>query len=186
MSLCALGDLCVKSFLSPVFFFRIGRCARLLCGCTGAGSTWSPPEIDIATADAWNFGLCATKSREPRQARKGATVAEGECGRPFLHFGLGPRAALAQRTPAFRFSFEFAKRVEGKGVGLTGRLGIKESTGGGGVDVDFWNQRIVLSTDMFDFAGPEMPTHFSFDDKEHPMMQKMKEMGKGGKKCREE
>src|SRR5882762_9927488 len=28
-----------------------------------------------ATAEAWNFGLCATRSREPRQARKGATVS---------------------------------------------------------------------------------------------------------------
>jgi len=27
------------------------------------------------TADAWNFGLCATIPRKPRQARKGATVA---------------------------------------------------------------------------------------------------------------
>jgi hypothetical protein len=27
-----------------------------------------------ATADRWNFGLCATIPREPRQARKGATV----------------------------------------------------------------------------------------------------------------
>ena len=27
-----------------------------------------------AAAGAWNFGLCATRSREPRQARKGATV----------------------------------------------------------------------------------------------------------------
>src|SRR5215472_15986105 len=26
-----------------------------------------------ASAGAWNFGLCATRSREPRQARKGAT-----------------------------------------------------------------------------------------------------------------
>jgi len=40
--------------------------------------------------------------------------------------------------------------------------------------------------DMFDFAGSEMPTHFSFDGKDHPMMEKMKEMGKKGKKCREE
>ncbi len=30
-------------------------------------------EMD-AGAGAWNFGLCATRSREPRQARKGATV----------------------------------------------------------------------------------------------------------------
>jgi hypothetical protein len=28
-----------------------------------------------AAAGAWNFGLCATRSREPRQARKGATVS---------------------------------------------------------------------------------------------------------------
>jgi hypothetical protein len=28
----------------------------------------------MATAETWNFGLCATRSREPRQARKGATV----------------------------------------------------------------------------------------------------------------
>src|ERR1700686_1661099 len=28
-----------------------------------------------ASAEAWNFGLCATRSREPRQARKGATVS---------------------------------------------------------------------------------------------------------------
>ena len=28
----------------------------------------------VRTAKTWNFGLCATRSREPRQARKGATV----------------------------------------------------------------------------------------------------------------
>ena len=28
----------------------------------------------FATAETWSFGLCATRSREPRQARKGATV----------------------------------------------------------------------------------------------------------------
>jgi hypothetical protein len=29
---------------------------------------------NFATVETWNFGLCATRSREPRQARKGATV----------------------------------------------------------------------------------------------------------------
>src|SRR5271168_3454795 len=29
----------------------------------------------MQTGDRWNFGLCATIPREPRQARKGATVA---------------------------------------------------------------------------------------------------------------
>ncbi|GFO67966.1 magnesium-protoporphyrin IX monomethyl ester cyclase [Geomonas limicola] len=39
----------------------------------------------------------------------------------------------------------------------------------------------------FDFAGSGMPTHFSFDGSDdHPMLAKMKEMGKmAGKKCRE-
>src|SRR5208337_1991975 len=40
-----------------------GRCAKL----------WIA-DAKSATANAWNFGLCATRSREPRQARKGATV----------------------------------------------------------------------------------------------------------------
>jgi hypothetical protein len=30
--------------------------------------------FSATTADRWNFGLCATIPREPRQARKGATV----------------------------------------------------------------------------------------------------------------
>src|SRR5215467_1012889 len=40
------------------------ECARLF----DADARWS------ACAGAWDFGLCATRSREPRQARKGATV----------------------------------------------------------------------------------------------------------------
>ncbi len=46
------------------FFFHVRCCARLPL----------QPLACQSTADAWNFGLCATKSREPRQARKGATV----------------------------------------------------------------------------------------------------------------
>jgi hypothetical protein len=42
---------------------RFERCAKL----------WGA-DAKRATADTWNFGLCATRSREPRQARKGATV----------------------------------------------------------------------------------------------------------------
>ncbi len=41
----------------------IGRCVKL----------WIA-DAKSATAETWNFGLCATRSREPRQARKGATV----------------------------------------------------------------------------------------------------------------
>src|SRR6266852_2264776 len=45
--------------------FSTDECARLFA-CSRAMS---------ASAEAWNFGLCATRSREPRQARKGATVS---------------------------------------------------------------------------------------------------------------
>src|SRR5579864_4242460 len=34
----------------------------------------SEENFSATTADRWNFGLCATIPREPRQARKGATV----------------------------------------------------------------------------------------------------------------
>jgi phospholipid/cholesterol/gamma-HCH transport system substrate-binding protein len=61
------------------------------------------------------------------------------------------------RTPALRFTFEFAKRIEWRGIGITGRLGIKESTGGGAVDFDFWKQRIALSFDLFDFTSEKYP-----------------------------
>jgi phospholipid/cholesterol/gamma-HCH transport system substrate-binding protein len=61
------------------------------------------------------------------------------------------------RTSQFRFSFMFAKRVEYGGVGLTGRVGIKESTGGLGADIDFWDQRITLTIDLFDFLAENNP-----------------------------
>jgi hypothetical protein len=64
----------------------------------------------IPTAEEWNFGLCATIPRKPRQARKGATVAgqsrvprstrssshrpEAKTILPFVLFAL-PNAALA-------------------------------------------------------------------------------------------
>ena len=54
----------MNTFARRVFFFHAHCCARLHLQPLPSGGT----------ADAWNFGLCATKSREPRQARKGATV----------------------------------------------------------------------------------------------------------------
>lgn len=61
------------------------------------------------------------------------------------------------RSSAFRFSFMFAKRIEWGGVGLTARLGIKESTGGGGAMLDLWGQRLQLQVDLFDFASEQNP-----------------------------
>ena len=53
-----------KSGGGRAFWLRRSRYARLL---------FADAKM-CATAGEWNFGLCATRSREPRQARKGATV----------------------------------------------------------------------------------------------------------------
>ena len=42
-------------------------------GFEGCAKLWVA-DANCATVETWNFGLCATRSREPRQARKGATV----------------------------------------------------------------------------------------------------------------
>ena len=64
-----------------------------------------------------------------------------------------------ERTSGFRFSFMFAKRVApwGDRFGVTGRVGIKESTGGVGLDFDFWHQRLTLNVDLFDFMAARLP-----------------------------
>src|SRR6202040_3442030 len=53
-----------KSWRAQAIWLRSRRCARLSFGRRKI----------FATVETWNFGLCATRSREPRQARKGATV----------------------------------------------------------------------------------------------------------------
>jgi hypothetical protein len=114
--LCA--DSCkVFSCLATRFsFFEHSCCARLssrsLDGC--------------ATADAWNFGLCATKSREPRQARKGATVpgslraprstrSSSHLQRASMLIGCGlylqpARAMVCETLRTLRRVFEFQRR----------------------------------------------------------------------------
>ncbi|MSP57158.1 MAG: MCE family protein [Myxococcales bacterium] len=69
-----------------------------------------------------------------------------------------------ERGNQFRFSFMFAKRIQvGRYFGLTGRLGIKESSGGFGADVDiafndgFWFRGMTLSIDLFDFVSEAYP-----------------------------
>ncbi|MFH2009065.1 MAG: MlaD family protein [bacterium] len=56
-------------------------------------------------------------------------------------------------TDDFRFSFMFAKRV---GF-ATFRFGIKENTGGLGLDLEFFKRRLVLTTDVFDFQANVFP-----------------------------
>jgi phospholipid/cholesterol/gamma-HCH transport system substrate-binding protein len=69
----------------------------------------------------------------------------------------------------FRFSFQIGKRLflinrAGKGVVLTGRFGIKESTGGVGMDVEIplsymssWFRTLTIQTDLFDFRSNIYP-----------------------------
>jgi len=69
------------------------------------------------------------------------------------------------RTSSLRVSFMFAKRIQvGRALGLTGRIGLKESTGGLGGDVDltlnengFWFPKFMLSLDLFDFLAENWP-----------------------------
>lgn len=56
-------------------------------------------------------------------------------------------------SDAFRVSFMFAKRIKF----ATFRFGIKESTGGIGVDLKFFNDRLQLWSDLFDFQANLYP-----------------------------
>lgn len=56
-------------------------------------------------------------------------------------------------TNAFRFSFQFAKRMGP----FTGRFGIKESTGGLGLDLHLLDDRFELQQDLFGFGEELSP-----------------------------
>lgn len=56
-------------------------------------------------------------------------------------------------TSAFRFSFQFAKRMGP----FTGRFGIKESTGGIGLDLHLLDDRFELRQDLFGFGEELSP-----------------------------
>ncbi|MCD6500273.1 MAG: MCE family protein [Deltaproteobacteria bacterium] len=53
----------------------------------------------------------------------------------------------------FRFTFQFAKRIDF----ATFRFGIKENTGGVGVDLSFLKDSLLFSTDAFDFSTNQWP-----------------------------
>jgi phospholipid/cholesterol/gamma-HCH transport system substrate-binding protein len=56
-------------------------------------------------------------------------------------------------TEQLRFTFQFGKRIGP----VAGRFGIKESTGGVGADAYFFDDRLVLSTDLFDMRFNQYP-----------------------------
>jgi phospholipid/cholesterol/gamma-HCH transport system substrate-binding protein len=58
-------------------------------------------------------------------------------------------------TDAFRFTFQFAKRISL----ATFRFGIKETTGGVGVDLHFFKDRIRIESDLFDFHANAWPRY---------------------------
>lgn len=75
--------------------------------------------------------------RRIRETSQGATVSENE----------------VTVTEQMRFTFQFGKRIGP----VAGRFGIKESTGGLGLDLYLLDDRLVLSTDVFDTRSNVYP-----------------------------
>jgi phospholipid/cholesterol/gamma-HCH transport system substrate-binding protein len=65
------------------------------------------------------------------------------------------RTVTTTTTDAFRFSLQFAKRLGP----FTGRFGVKESTGGVGVDVHLLNDRFEFRNDFFGFGEEIQPRY---------------------------
>ncbi|MFT5432696.1 MAG: phospholipid/cholesterol/gamma-HCH transport system substrate-binding protein, partial [Myxococcota bacterium] len=63
------------------------------------------------------------------------------------------RETSSTTTDDFKFSFQFAKRWHF----LTARFGIMESTGGIGLDAEFFKDSLKLTTDLFDFSADLSP-----------------------------
>ncbi len=63
------------------------------------------------------------------------------------------RTITTTTTDAFRFSLQFARTLGP----VTGRFGIKESTGGMGVDLHLFNKRFEVVTDLFGFGEEIQP-----------------------------
>jgi phospholipid/cholesterol/gamma-HCH transport system substrate-binding protein len=65
------------------------------------------------------------------------------------------RVITTTTTEAFRFSLQFAKRFGP----FTGRFGIKESTGGIGLDIHLLQDRFVIVNDLFGFSEEVQPRY---------------------------
>ena len=65
------------------------------------------------------------------------------------------RTVTTTTTDAFRFSLQFAKRLGP----VTGRFGIKESTGGVGLDLHLLKDRFELRQDLFGFGEEIQPRY---------------------------
>jgi phospholipid/cholesterol/gamma-HCH transport system substrate-binding protein len=87
---------------------------------------------------------------DPRGARTVTTrqVRSDDPSKPAV-----TREEIVETTDAFRFSFMFAKRISF----ATFRFGIKESTGGVGLDLHVFEDRLSLQSDLFDFGSNVWP-----------------------------
>jgi phospholipid/cholesterol/gamma-HCH transport system substrate-binding protein len=65
------------------------------------------------------------------------------------------RVVTTTTTDSFRFSLQFARRLGP----FTGRFGIKESTGGVGLDMHLFNDRVEVISDLFGFAEEIVPRY---------------------------
>jgi phospholipid/cholesterol/gamma-HCH transport system substrate-binding protein len=68
------------------------------------------------------------------------------------------RTVTTTTTDAFRFSVQFARRLGP----VTGRFGIKESTGGVGLDLHLFQNRFELTNDVFGFGESLRPRYRIF------------------------
>ena len=76
------------------------------------------------------------------------------------------RESIAETSNNLKFSMEFGKRW----YFLTGRFGIIESTGGTGLDFEFFEDTLKLSFDVFDFQAdtyPRLKWLFSYEFIKH-------------------
>jgi phospholipid/cholesterol/gamma-HCH transport system substrate-binding protein len=63
------------------------------------------------------------------------------------------RTTTTTTTDAFRVSVQYARKLNvGSGISLTGRFGVKESTGGLGLDIHLLNNRLAITQDFFGFG----------------------------------
>ena len=67
--------------------------------------------------------------------------------------GVVTDQSVRETTDALKVSLEFARRYGP----FTGRVGLIESTGGFGGDLQFLDDKITLSTDFYDFVAEENP-----------------------------
>jgi phospholipid/cholesterol/gamma-HCH transport system substrate-binding protein len=65
------------------------------------------------------------------------------------------RTITTTTTDSFRFSLQFAKRLGP----FTGRFGIKESTGGFGIDIHLLQDRFEIVNDLFGFSEEVQPRY---------------------------